>query len=119
MGIMTAALRPIRGIRRLWISALSGAETRTGAPAFMGRQINNGYGRFKMNILILKLCLVFLVIIAILWMKRPLFLAISGAMMSAIAIFVSGPIAQMSIGAVACLSVRTIKLTACSSSIFL
>ena len=84
---MTAALRPIRGIRRLWISALSGADTRTGAPAFMGRQINNGYGRFKMNILILKLCLVFLVIIAILWMKRPLFLAISGGLAGAVLLY--------------------------------
>lgn len=32
-----------------------------------------------MNILILKLCAVFLVIIAMLWRKLPLFAAISGA----------------------------------------
>lgn len=40
-----------------------------------------------MNILILKLCLVFLVIIAILWMKRPLFLAISGGLAAAVLLY--------------------------------
>ena len=40
-----------------------------------------------MNILILKLCLVFLVIIAILWMKRPLFLAISGGLAGAVLLY--------------------------------
>ena len=70
MGIMTAAFASNPGDKGLWIPAFSGADARDGAHAFMGRQINNGYGRFKMNILILKLCIVFLVIIAILWMKR-------------------------------------------------
>ena len=36
-----------------------------------------------MNILIMKLCFVFVVIIAILWMKRPLFWAISGGLAAA------------------------------------
>lgn len=40
-----------------------------------------------MNILILKLYLVFLVIIAILWMKRPLFLAISGGLAGAVLLY--------------------------------
>ena len=37
-----------------------------------------------MNILIMKLCFVFVVIIAILWMKRPLFWAISGGLAAAL-----------------------------------
>ena len=40
-----------------------------------------------MNLLIAKLCLVFLVIIAILWMKRPLFMAISGGLVAALVLY--------------------------------
>lgn len=40
-----------------------------------------------MNILIMKLCIVFLVIIAILWMKRPLFFAISGGLAAAVLLY--------------------------------
>ena len=40
-----------------------------------------------MNILIMKLCLVFAVIIAILWMKRPLFWAISGGLAAALILY--------------------------------
>lgn len=40
-----------------------------------------------MNILILKLCIVFLVIIAILWLKRPLFLAICGGLAAAVILY--------------------------------
>ncbi|MCD7994129.1 MAG: DUF401 family protein, partial [Clostridia bacterium] len=40
-----------------------------------------------MNILIMKLCLVFVVIIAILWMKRPLFWAISGGLAAALVLY--------------------------------
>lgn len=40
-----------------------------------------------MNILIIKLCLVFVVIVAILWMKRPLFWAISGGIVAAILLY--------------------------------
>lgn len=44
-------------------------------------------GDYWMNILIMKLCLVFLVIIAILWMKRPLFFAISGGLAAAVLLY--------------------------------
>ena len=40
-----------------------------------------------MNILIMKLCFVFVVIIAILWMKRPLFWAISGGLAAALVLY--------------------------------
>lgn len=40
-----------------------------------------------MNILILKLCAVFLVIIAILWLKKPLFMAISGGLVVAVLLY--------------------------------
>lgn len=40
-----------------------------------------------MNILIIKLCLVFVVIVTILWMKRPLFWAISGGIGAAVVLY--------------------------------
>ena len=40
-----------------------------------------------MNILILKLCIVFLVIIAILWLKKPLFMAILGGLVVAVLLY--------------------------------
>lgn len=40
-----------------------------------------------MNILIIKLCLVFVVIVIILWMKRPLFWAISGGIGAAVVLY--------------------------------
>ena len=40
-----------------------------------------------MNILILKLCAVFLVIIAMLWRKLPLFAAISGGLAAAVLLY--------------------------------
>ncbi len=40
-----------------------------------------------MNILIVKLCIVFLVIIAILWLKKPLFMAITGGLVVAVLLY--------------------------------
>lgn len=40
-----------------------------------------------MNILILKLCIVFLVVIAILWLKKPLYMAISGGLVMAVLLY--------------------------------
>lgn len=63
-----------------------------------------------MDILILKLCLVFGVIVAILWMRKPLFMAISGGLLGAVLLYGISPLKTLEIMARSAVSKNTVTV---------